>query len=72
MPLSIIGMAKNLGLAVIAEGVETSEQLGYLQNYGCPAFQGYMFGAPVPYPAFIRQLRPGAEADKTVDIPLSR
>ncbi|HSI21806.1 MAG TPA: EAL domain-containing protein [Methylophilaceae bacterium] len=53
---TIIGMARNLGLAVIAEGVETSEQLGYLQNYGCPAFQGYLFGKPMPYEEFIQAL----------------
>jgi len=66
---TIIGMAKNLGLAVIAEGVETSEQLGYLQNYGCPAFQGYLFGQPVPYAEFARKLQPGTSSDSLADIP---
>lgn len=58
---TIIGMARNLGLAVIAEGVETTEQLGYLQNYGCPAFQGYLFGKPVPYEEFALKLQSGTE-----------
>lgn len=57
---TIIGMARNLGLAVIAEGVEASEQLGYLQNYGCPAFQGYLFGKPAPYEIFMQMLEAGA------------
>lgn len=66
---TIIGMAKNLGLAVIAEGVETSEQLGYLQNYGCPAFQGYFFGKPVPFNEFMQSLAAGMDADNYSNIP---
>jgi diguanylate cyclase (GGDEF)-like protein/PAS domain S-box-containing protein len=49
---TIIGMANNLGLNVIAEGVETEEQLAYLKHYGCPAYQGYLFGQPVPLEEF--------------------
>jgi EAL domain-containing protein (putative c-di-GMP-specific phosphodiesterase class I) len=45
-------MANNLGLNVIAEGVETEEQLAYLKHYGCPAYQGYLFGQPVPLEEF--------------------
>lgn len=54
---TIIGMAKNLGLSVIAEGVETSEQLDYLRSYGCPAFQGYLFGRPVPAEELAQQMK---------------
>lgn len=60
---TIIGMARNLGLTVIAEGVETSEQLGYLQNYGCPAFQGYLFGKPMAYEIFMQTLEARVESD---------
>ncbi|MEI7445933.1 MAG: EAL domain-containing protein, partial [Burkholderiales bacterium] len=49
---TIIGMARNLGLTVIAEGVETAEQLAFLDRHGCGAFQGWYFGRPVPLPDF--------------------
>jgi EAL domain-containing protein (putative c-di-GMP-specific phosphodiesterase class I) len=45
---TIIGMAANLGLEVIAEGVETLEQKEFLERYGCELFQGYLLGRPMP------------------------
>ncbi len=45
---TIIGMANNLGLNVIAEGVETEEQCALLEHLGCFAYQGYLFSKPVP------------------------
>jgi EAL domain-containing protein (putative c-di-GMP-specific phosphodiesterase class I) len=49
---TIIGMADNLGLNVIAEGVETEEQRACLERQGCLAYQGYLFGKPMPLAAF--------------------
>jgi diguanylate cyclase (GGDEF)-like protein/PAS domain S-box-containing protein len=48
MARSIILLAKQLGLSVIGEGVETNEQLSYLKKHGCDRFQGYLISKPVP------------------------
>ncbi|MFZ6850068.1 bifunctional diguanylate cyclase/phosphodiesterase [Undibacterium sp. RuRC25W] len=45
---TIIGLGKSLGLAVIAEGVETEAQRIFLQSQDCHAFQGYLYGRPAP------------------------
>ncbi|HLP98956.1 MAG TPA: EAL domain-containing protein [Sideroxyarcus sp.] len=53
---TIIGMANNLGMEVIAEGVETQEQRDFLEENGCMLYQGYLFGKPVPLEEFERLL----------------
>lgn len=62
---SIVGLAHNLGLNVIAEGVETQAQLQFLQEAGCGMYQGYFFSRPLAIDAFeafaIRRI-PAAEA----------
>ncbi|WP_298213266.1 EAL domain-containing protein [Acidovorax sp.] len=45
---TILGMARNLELDVIAEGVETEAQKSFLAAHGCVFFQGYLFGRPTP------------------------
>ncbi|OEF98401.1 putative bifunctional diguanylate cyclase/phosphodiesterase [Desulfuribacillus alkaliarsenatis] len=49
---AIIAMAHNLKLKVVAEGVETEEQLKYLKENHCDNFQGYLFSKPVPAEEF--------------------
>ncbi len=53
---SIIDLAANFKLNVIAEGVETLEQLNFLKRNGCAEFQGYYFSKPVPIDEFERLL----------------
>jgi EAL domain-containing protein (putative c-di-GMP-specific phosphodiesterase class I) len=45
---TIIGLCRNLGLEVIAEGVETEEQRAFLARQGCQRYQGYLFCKPLP------------------------
>ncbi|MDD2882935.1 MAG: EAL domain-containing protein, partial [Rhodoferax sp.] len=51
---AIVAMSTCLGLAVIAEGVETLEQQDFLLRIGCRVFQGYLFSRPLPLEEFER------------------
>ncbi len=53
---SIIALAHNLGLNVIAEGVENEEQLDFLRSLKCNEYQGYFYSPPVPYDKFLEML----------------
>jgi EAL domain-containing protein (putative c-di-GMP-specific phosphodiesterase class I) len=76
---SIIDLGHNLGMQVVAEGVETDEILSRLRGFGCDVAQGYGICRPIPYDQFLtwlgttqhpsrRQdpLRPGAWLDDTL------
>lgn len=54
---AIIAMARSLGLKVVAEGVETTEQLGMLARMGCHHAQGYHLARPLPPAEFAEALR---------------
>jgi predicted signal transduction protein with EAL and GGDEF domain len=56
---AVIGMAKGLKLQVIAEGVETKEELAFLQAHECDAAQGYYFSRPVAPEQFVKLLETG-------------
>lgn len=49
---TVIDLARSLALNVFAEGVETEEQLAFLREHDCNAYQGYLFGKPVPLEEF--------------------
>ena len=57
---TIIGLARNLGLKAIAEGVESAEQLAFLRDRDCDEVQGYLIGRPMAAEAFEVFVRSGA------------
>lgn len=64
---TIISMAHNLEMKVVAEGVETPDQLAFLQAHHCDIFQGYLASRPIPaleFEAFIREHQADEYLDK--------
>ncbi len=59
---AIIAMAHSLNLGVVAEGVETKEQLAFLREKACNTIQGFLFSAPVPADEFTRLLQDRGDA----------
>jgi EAL domain-containing protein (putative c-di-GMP-specific phosphodiesterase class I) len=51
---AILQMASAFGMETVAEGVETPEQLAFLQEHGCHYAQGFLFSKALPYPEFVR------------------
>ena len=56
MVLSIIEMAHRMDMKVVAEGVETAEQLAFLRACDCDYIQGYYFSKPLPQKEYARVL----------------
>ena len=54
---SVVALARDCGLALVAEGVETQEQVALLRACGVRLGQGYLFGRPVPVPAPVLPVR---------------
>jgi len=54
-----IAMARQLGLRVVAEGVEEKSQMDFLYRHGCNEFQGFLFSPAVPADKFADLLRRG-------------
>jgi diguanylate cyclase (GGDEF)-like protein/PAS domain S-box-containing protein len=46
---AVLGLSQNLGIQVVAEGVETAAQASFLRGHGCDLGQGYHFGRPMPH-----------------------
>jgi diguanylate cyclase (GGDEF)-like protein/PAS domain S-box-containing protein len=69
---SIIVMGRNLGLEVIAEGVETAAQAAFLNAEGCHELQGFLFGKPMPADAFEDLLKASVFSGSDADLKPAR
>ena len=62
---AVIGMGRSLHLRVVAEGVETLQQLAFLRALDCDEAQGFLFGQPMPAEQFADQLETGIHFPET-------
>ena len=67
-----IAMARQLGLRVVAEGVEEQGQMEFLLRYGCTEYQGFLFSPAVPADDFAEMLRTGIAIVKTQAVSMMR
>ena len=68
---AIIAMGRQLGLKIVAEGVETKEQLQFLATHGCTLAQGFYIAKPVEAPEMAKLLKIGSnDSSPTVSIPM--
>jgi EAL domain-containing protein (putative c-di-GMP-specific phosphodiesterase class I) len=65
---AIISLAHSLRLTVVAEGVESAEQVAFLQKQGCDQYQGHYFSRPLAADGFAALLRAGAEVEPVDDM----
>src|SRR6267378_111440 len=63
---AIVSLAHSLRLKVVAEGVETAEQLEFLKTLGCDQYQGYYFSPAVPAKDFVALLERSAPGDRSL------
>jgi EAL domain-containing protein (putative c-di-GMP-specific phosphodiesterase class I) len=52
----VVSIGRDLGIGVVAEGVETQEQVDALLREGCITMQGYLYGKPKPYSEIVSDL----------------
>ena len=60
---AVIDLGHGLGMSIVAEGVETQEQLGFLSEEGCDAVQGYFIGKPLPIGRYAALVGRGVTSD---------
>ncbi|MDB6442028.1 diguanylate cyclase (GGDEF) domain-containing protein [Pseudomonas sp. NFACC32-1] len=65
---AMINLAHNLNLEVVAEGVETPEQLDLLRGFGCDQVQGYLISKPLPLPELVEYLTFEGDQQSTHDV----
>src|SRR5207302_333577 len=69
---AVLGLARGLGLPVLAEGVETDAELQFLQDELCDEVQGYLLGRPAAISSFRDFTHADVVADVSDDLPVSR
>ena len=65
---AIFTLARSLNLEVIAEGVETAQQLAYLHELGCDKMQGFLFSPPLPTDSLMKLLKEGKSLKTFADV----